>query len=175
MPHRSLETPRLLLPAMTVEDLTALIEDDRQLVASGLVYPHPFRPPPENADVLVMFREEIRRGTEWPPRWVVRRADRHVLGSAGLVTPDADGIVLLGYAVYPEFEGHGYASEAALALVGHALRQPGVARVRATIHAHNLGSRKVATRAGLVHTGEIDDPTEGRLEVWENTDGAGPR
>jgi len=168
MPVRPLETARLTLLPMTVEDLTALIEDDPALVSSGIVFPTPFRPPPENEDVIAMFREEIRRGTDWPPRFVVRRDDRHVVGSGGLVTPDADGVVLLGYSIYPEYEGRGYASEAAHALVLHALAQPGITRVRATIHPHNLGSRKVATRAGLVRAGELDDPKEGRLEVWEN-------
>ena len=168
MSDRVLETPRLSLPPMTVGDLEALIAGKRERVTSGLVFPDPFRAPPENHDVLELFRADVVRRTAWPPRFVVRREDRMVLGSAGLVTPDAEGTVLVGYAVYPEFEKRGYAKEAVAALVAHALAQPGIRRVRATIHAQNIGSRKVAAHAGLVHTGETLDPKEGMLETWDS-------
>jgi len=104
----------------------------------------------------------------WWARLLVERDTRRVVGSSGFVgPPDRDGVVVTGYAVYPEDQRRGYASEAVTALVAWALTQPGVRRVRATIHPTNPASRRVAAKAGLRMVGELRDEQDGDLEVWE--------
>jgi RimJ/RimL family protein N-acetyltransferase len=73
----------------------------------------------------------------------------------------------MGYGVYPEFEGLGYATEAARGLVAWAFEHPSVAVVRATIHSQNIGSRRVATKTGLRQTDQQVNTDDGVLDVWE--------
>jgi RimJ/RimL family protein N-acetyltransferase len=75
--------------------------------------------------------------------------------------------VTVGYAVYPAFQGLGFATEAVRGLVLWALAQPGVARVRATIPPANAASRRVAERAGLRPVGTDHDEEAGEVLVWE--------
>lgn len=102
---------RLLLLPMTVALIDALIAGDETGADAALDvrFPAPFRPPPETDDVLDVFRGQVAGGTDFPPYLIVRAADRAVIGSAGTSAPDHDGVVVLGYGVYPEHEGHGYA------------------------------------------------------------------
>jgi RimJ/RimL family protein N-acetyltransferase len=55
-----------------------------------------------------------------------------------------------------DWQGHGYAAEAAGALVAW-LDSRGVTTVRAHIHPGHAASAAVARRAGLAPTGHVDD------------------
>ena len=61
-------------------------------------------------------------------------------------------MVVLGYGVYPEHEGYGYATEAATLLCRARLADDRVKAVRATIPIGHTTSEKVATGAGLSAT-----------------------
>jgi ribosomal-protein-alanine N-acetyltransferase len=70
--------------------------------------------------------------------------------------------VLIGYAMYPQFEGRGYATEAVRAMVEWAFHQPGVRLVRALAPVWNTPALRVAENVGMrpVATGEDDDVGE---------------
>ena len=68
----------------------------------------------------------------------------------------------VAWVVGAEFQGRGYAVEAASALVAW-LRERGVGDIRAQIRPGHAASAKVAERIGLVPTGELDDEGE---QVW---------
>ena len=76
--------------------------------------------------------------------------------------PDGDGAVLIGYAMYPQFEGRGYATEAVRAMIEWAFHQPGVRLVRALAPVWNTPALRVAENVGMrpVATGEDDDVGE---------------
>ena len=61
------------------------------------------------------------------------------------------GVAELGYFLLPEHQGHGYASEAAAALVSFAFNTLCCHRVIAKCDADNIASAKVMARAGLEH------------------------
>jgi ribosomal-protein-alanine N-acetyltransferase len=170
---RMLASERLELPVWGADAIEALIDGDGERLAAltGAVWPAPLVAPPEMDDALPFFAERSRAdpaAAHWWARLLVERETRRVVGSSGFVgPPDADGVVTTGYAVYPADQGRGYAGEAVRALVGWALRQPGVRRVRATIHPTNLPSRRVAEKAGLRLVGRMHDETDGDLDVWE--------
>jgi RimJ/RimL family protein N-acetyltransferase len=166
-------TTRLLLLPMTVELIDALIAEDRTgaEAALGVRFPEPFRSPPETGDVLDVFRSQVARGTDFPPYLIVRAADRAVIGSAGTSAPDPTGIVVLGYGVYPEHEGHGYATEAATALCRARLSDDRVRLVRATIPIGHTASERVAARAGLSATDQEVEEDGRRIRCWESTRG----
>lgn len=91
-----------------------------------------------------------------------------VVGTAGFKgPPDGDGVVEIAYGVAPEYQGRGYASEAAKALVEFALADPTVRTVRAhTLPAQNASTR-VLTKNGFRHLGEVIDPEDGLVWRWE--------
>jgi len=163
------QTERLRLVPMTVEAIDALIAGDRAALEAevGAAFLDPLVPPPETGDVLAFFRDVVSRETEWTPRFIVLRDPPTVVGSGGAMPPDPDGRCIVGYGIYPEHEGNGYATEATLGLIAAYREHVDVKTIAATIHPYNLASRRVAEKAGLRIVGELLDPNEGRLDVWE--------
>jgi RimJ/RimL family protein N-acetyltransferase len=138
--------------------------------AMSVRFPEPFGPPPETGDILQFFRDSIEHDASngaFVVRMMVRTDNRMAVGNIGLVAPDEAGRSMYGYSVYPEFEGNGYASEAAKALVDFGLNLDSVKTIYATIPVGHTASEIVSSRAGLILTpNQIED--EGMLlNVWE--------
>ena len=104
---------------------------------------------------------------------VVEQTSGLVIGSAGFTgPPDAAGTVEIAYGIVPDYEGHGYATEAAAALIAFARADD---RVR-TVCAHTLPARNASTRVlekcGFNLVGEINHPTDGLIWNWEQAPAA---
>lgn len=153
------------------------MDGDRQRLEAltGARFPSPVVAPPLTDDALPMFVDRLRTQpalADWWFRFIIRRDTHEAVGSIGLTgPPDAEGVVVAGYSVYPEHQGNGYASEAFAGLVAWALARSGVTRVRATIPPSNAPSLTVAARAGPRMVGTAIDDEVGEIEVWET---AGP-
>jgi RimJ/RimL family protein N-acetyltransferase len=94
--------------------------------------------------------------------WVVRRrADDRIIGTAQatIVGDEAS----LAWVIGTDFQGEGYAKEAAIAVASW-IRGQGVARLRAAIHPDHAASGAVARSIGLEPTEELD---EGEV-VWRS-------
>ena len=171
---RDVRTSRLTLVPWTIELVDAFIENDQEAAERSLRvrFPEPFGPPPETGDILQFFRDSIEYDASngaFVVRMMLRTEDRMAVGNIGLVAPDEAGRSMYGYSVYPEFEGNGYASEAAKALVEFGLTLDSVKTVYATIPVGHTASEIVSSRAGLTLTpNQIED--EGiTLNVWEKS------
>ena len=70
-----------------------------------------------------------------------------------------DGVVEIGYGVYPPYESHGYATEAVMALVGWAIKREDVQSVEAEAEASNVASLRILEKCGFVANGKLG--TEG--------------
>ena len=168
---------RLDLAPLTVDAIAALIDGDRKRLelATGARFPAPLSAPPLMDDALPVMRDLLTNPENegWGPYLIVLRETAEAVGSAGFTgRPASDGAATLGYSVYPRFEGRGFASEAAEALVAWAAAQPGVLLVRATIPPAHVASQRVAAHAGLRRTGRVDvDSDAGPVEVWERLTG----
>jgi [ribosomal protein S5]-alanine N-acetyltransferase len=166
-----IETERLDLVPQTADALDALIEGNRARLEAltGARWPEPLEAPPLMADALPWMRDQLRADPP-PTHWgwlIVVRATRQAVGSLGLAgEPDA-GAVQIGYTIYPQFEGQGYATEAARAAATWALRQPGVTRLRATIPPWHAASLRVAAKIGMTQTGTAQDDDVGEVLVFE--------
>lgn len=68
-----------------------------------------------------------------------------------------DGKVEIGYGLREGQCGHGYMTEAVMAVCAWALRQNGVTRVEAETDPNNLASQKVLERAGFIPTGTVGE------------------
>lgn len=100
--------------------------------------------------------------------FIVDPARREVVGTAGFKgPPGAEGVVEIAYGVAPEYQGRGYATEAASALVEFALNDSRVQTVRAHTLPEPNASTRVLTKNGFRHLGEVIDPEDGRVWRWE--------
>ena len=96
-----------------------------------------------------------RSGETWL-NWVVRRRlDSQALGTVQVTLRTVDGreVARLGWMIGVPWQGQGFASEAAKALVEWVRRQ-GVDEIGAHIHPGHRASEAVAERAGLQQTEE---------------------
>jgi ribosomal-protein-alanine N-acetyltransferase len=99
----------------------------------------------------------------WGIWLMLQPGEQSLVGDIGLKgPPDGAGTVEIGYSVLPAFRGHGYATEAARALVAWAAAQPGVRRVTAECLEDNLASIRVLEKAGMHCYGR-----EGDALKWE--------
>jgi len=165
-------TARLELIPWTLPLIDAFVANDRLAAEAALdiVFPEPFAAPPETDDVLSFFRTVVADDTSngaYVPRMIVRSVDRMALGSIGCMTPDESGASRYGYGIYPEFEGRGFASEAAIGLVDWAIGLDDVRAVTATIPVGHTASEIVSARAGLINTGRQIAEEGMTLNVWQ--------
>lgn len=88
---------------------------------------------------------------------VVERATGELAGEAGLkaVGDAAPGEIELGYAFRAAASGRGYATEVGRAVLAEAFGPLGLARVVATVHEANAGSRQVLFKLGFADAGSI--------------------
>ncbi len=116
---------------------------------------------------------EALRSAESADPWVhgfavLHLADNVLIGMAGFKgPPDAAGIVEIAYGIVPTYEGQGFATEVARALIGYAVE---IGKVR-IIRAHTLpevnASTKVLEKCEFVCLGEVVDPDDGPVWRWE--------
>ncbi len=166
-------TPRLDLIPMSADVIDALLAGDADRLRSltGAEFRDPAGPPPYMAESLPVVRDRLREHPgelEWWNWLVVRRDTRQAVGSVAFAgAPDAAGAVLLGYAMYPEREGSGYATEATQAMVEWAFSQPGVEIVRVLAPVWNTPAVHVAEKVGLRPVGSYEDDEVGEVLIYE--------
>jgi RimJ/RimL family protein N-acetyltransferase len=108
-----------------------------------------------------------------PPRgiWAIEpKAGGEPRGTVLLVTlPNAeDGEVEIGWHLHPDSWGHGYASEAAGAVLEHGFAA-GLPEILAVTHLGNHASQKVCRRIGMRHQGVVEKWYELPSELFRIT------
>jgi RimJ/RimL family protein N-acetyltransferase len=167
-------TARLDLSPLGGEAVDALLAGDaerlRRLTGAGF---HRAAPPPYMADALPVVRDRLRERPAEAPWWnwlAVDRASGRAVGSVAFAgPPGADGAVLVGYAMYGEFEGRGYATEAVRAMVAWAFGQPGVREVRALAPVWNTPALRVAENVGMRPVASQEDDDVGEVLLYAVT------
>lgn len=138
----------------------------------------------------------VARGAvaRWIERWdangfghfaVVRKSDGRFVGRAGLLVWDAatwqtsdmraaeQPVVELGWALGRAYWGHGYATEAALAVRAWAAEEHALGPLISIINRENVRSIRVAERLGAVRETEIEIDN-GIADVWRHPLGGQP-
>lgn len=116
--------------------------------------------------------------------WALRPAARHaildssmlgtaLLGTAGLRPLDdsEDAEIEIVYSLEPDRWGHGYAAEAAVAILDYAFEVLGLGRVLAEIDRDNAASEAVARRLGMRPVETPADPLGPLTQVAVERDG----
>jgi ribosomal-protein-alanine N-acetyltransferase len=128
--------------------------------------------PSDRAQVSPDWLARVRASTAADP-WthgfiMVDRASGAMIGSCGYKgPPDSDGTVEIAYGVDPVYQGRGYATEAAMGMVGFAFGSGEVRLVRAHTLPQASASTRVLTKCGFHRVGEVVDPEDGLVWQWE--------
>lgn len=85
---------------------------------------------------------------------VERLADGATLGLCGLVQRDYLQCPDVGYALFREFSGQGYISEAALAVVAYARNELGLKQLCGIVAPDNLASKRILQKTGMRPAGQ---------------------
>jgi RimJ/RimL family protein N-acetyltransferase len=169
----AIETIRVQLIPYTPEQLLALIDDVSVFEEKmGLTAAKGLRDFIISDEVSPAWIERLRASSE-PDPWthgfaVVDRKSRLVVGNVGYKgPPDEQGMVEIAYGIVPDYEGRGYATEAAALLVRFASENSGVRLIRAHTLPTRNASTRVLTKNGFEYIGEVVDPDDGLVWRWE--------
>jgi [ribosomal protein S5]-alanine N-acetyltransferase len=174
MSEIQVRTPRLDLRPLDAEAVDALLTGDGERLRrlTGARFREP-APPPYMADALPVVRDRLRERPEETPWWnwlVVDRESGEAVGSVAFAGPvNPEGAVLVGYAIYAEYEGRGYATEAVRAMVAWAFGQPGVREVRALAPVWNTPALRVAENVGMRPVASEEDDDVGEVLLYAVT------
>ncbi len=95
--------------------------------------------------------------TRWGTRLFVLDEPRTLVGLGGFKGPPRDGVLEIGYAVAPAWEGRGIATAATRELLREAFTAPGLQAVIAHTLPGPGASVRVLEKTGFVADGEIPD------------------
>ena len=134
--------------------------------------------PSEKAQLSADWLAQFHASTSATP-WIhgfsfMHRDSNVVVGKGGFKGPPAaDGVVEIAYGVDPDYQGKGYATEAAQALAAFAFSSGRVRVVRAHTLPESNASTRVLTKCGFRRIGEVIDPEDGLVWRWEKDAEAG--
>jgi RimJ/RimL family protein N-acetyltransferase len=175
-----IETTHLrLLPYAPAYQLALIESVERFEAISGLRAADGLREFIVSDEVSPVYLARLRSATATDP-WhhgfaLLDRESDTVVGSAGFKgPPDGDGMVEIGYGIVPGFQGRGYATEVAAALVTFAGESGQARLVRAHTLSSNRAPKRVLEKCGFRNVGEVMDPEDGRVNRWERPCGDGP-
>jgi [ribosomal protein S5]-alanine N-acetyltransferase len=116
------------------------------------------------------FKTSVENGKESDP-WrfgfgVIHKIDNTLMGMCGFPgPPDSDGVAEIAYGIAPTYQGKGYATEVANALIDFASRDARVKKICAHTLAETNASARVLEKCGLKKVSETIDP-ENNLPIW---------
>ena len=169
---------RLELVPLSLGAIEALVAGRRDEAASlaGVAIPEDW-PNEHDARFLRLRATQIRKDPAWE-QWLVRaialrEPGRPMIGHAGFHGPPginslrAEDAVEIGYTVYEEFRGRGYATEAVRALLAWAEAEHGIRRFLASVAPDNVPSLALVRRLGFVEVGSHWDEEDGKELEFE--------
>jgi len=172
-------TKRLDIVAATLDHITVELEAPERLPSLLKARVEPGWPPGEyDRGAQEFFRDRMIEGGATAAGWYVWYAIRRespdqpavLVGSGGYFGPPNDqGEVEIGFSVMPSWQGVGFASEIAGALIGNAFSDSRVRRVIAHTTPSNLASRAVLVKCGFRPvSGEPDESGNILFEIRQS-------
>jgi len=163
---------RLDLVPMSLELMEALLSGDLESAQKRVGYRIP-SDWPQPLESVLRFRIPLARShPDAVPLLLlamVLSADPEVVvGRLGFHGPvDDDGMLEIGYEVFPAHRRQGYAREAVVAMLRWAQRDPAVLLFRASVSPENAPSRNLVTGLGFVEVGSQWDDEDGEETLFE--------
>ena len=112
--------------------------------------------------------EQADSASPWVHGFAIKLRDsQRTVGECGFKgPPDESQAVEIAYAIEPDHQNNGYATESTQALVDFALTQDHVVQVLAHTLPENNPSTRVLAKCGFRFLGEITDPEDGIVWRW---------
>jgi RimJ/RimL family protein N-acetyltransferase len=99
---------------------------------------------------------------------VVLKSNNQLIGNCGVRMDKVEDVEAnIGYELNPEYWNHGYATEAAHAIVDFGFSHFGVHRIWADLVADNMGSAHVLEKLGMKLEGRLRDKTYFKGRWWD--------
>lgn len=153
----SLETERLILRQMTVEDTDFVFKH----FSDSAVYQYLLDEPPvteyAHAQEIIQFYLEQEGKTY--NRWVmVRKSDHQLIGTCGFHKWDKRYFrAEIGYDLGPDFWGQGYMMESLQVVISYGYEQMGLNRIDALVYTENNRSIQLLQKLGFKQEGVLRD------------------
>lgn len=155
-PEYDVLTARLRLHALSIEEARLAQRRDQAGLSERIGARVPASWPEAGLSAslgeIIAAMEQLAADERWV--WVIIESHAGaVVGDIGFHSPvTGQASIELGYAIAQAFQGHGYATEAAQAMVRWAFGRPGVERVMLRIAPGNTRSLRVAEKLGMRET-----------------------
>lgn len=174
-PHEMIQTERLFLVPASLELLAAAARNDEASLSAllgGVGIAEQWSHFPEAMDWMHRYLLDHPGETDWWSYFIVHKTDVRLIGTAGYKgPPDPAGTVEIGYEIADAYQGKGFATEAAAALIEHAGRQGGVMAVQAHTLAEENASVALLRKLGFKFMEEKIDLQDGRIWLWQKNTG----
>lgn len=158
-----IETDRLLAIPLDSEQLelylqkTPFFEDMMGLTNSSIYISEEVEELLREA-VLPRLKNETAN-MHWFTNWIaIVRSTQQIIGDFCFYdAPDAQGLVEVGYGVYPSQQKKGYMHELMKGIIGWAREQEGVRYLRARTERTNVASIKLLSKSGFICPDQLED------------------
>ena len=164
-----LQTERLFLVPANLPMLEAIAESDWAALSAllgGVDFADHWLHFPEAMIWMRDYLREHEADLGWWNFLIVHQKDVRLIGTCGYKgTPSIAGEVEIGYEIAEAYQGQGFATEAARALVDNAFRHESVKIVSALTLAEKNASNFLLQKIGFQFVGAHEDIEEG--QVWE--------
>jgi RimJ/RimL family protein N-acetyltransferase len=165
----SIQTKNLILAPHLPRHLRALIRSEQEFEnTAGLRVAAGIRDQLLSASPDFMARlDSAKESDPWLFGFAaIHKIDNALIGMCGFPgPPDSNGIAEIAYGIAPKYQGKGYATEVAAALIQFARDDPRVKGICAHTLAERNASTRVLEKCGFTKTGETIDP-ENNLPIW---------
>ncbi len=169
-----IETTNLQLIPYAPEHLLALIDSEESFYAAfGILAAEGLRGFLFDAEVSPTWLAQLRAAAPGTNPWqwgfaIVHQTSGSVIGMIGFKgPPDDQGMVEIAYGIVPTFQGQGYATEANLAVIDFACKDPSVQLIWAHTAPTANTSTRVLEKCGFEFMGEVTDPEDGLVWRWQ--------
>lgn len=155
---KKIETKRLLLRHITIEDATDIYDYSRE----PNVGPYAGWKPHNNIDETHQIMNELFIEHDNIFGIVIKGTNK-VIGTIGLIEDPRrqnSHALMLGYAMSEKYWGKGLMTEAAKAVIEHAFCELPINIISCTCYPHNIGSRRVIEKCGFEYEGCLKQAEE---------------
>ena len=153
----TLETDRLILRPFTLDDAPVVRElaGAHEVASTTFTIPHPY--PQGHAEEWIGAHAELAAKGIIYVFAVVRKADRALMGSIGIVIGSGrpHKRALINYWLGLPYWNQGYATEAARRVIAFGFEELGLNRIEATHFLRNLASGRVLQKVGMAYEGTL--------------------
>ena len=158
-----IETERLVLSGWTMEQLPDLVRLHGDPVVARYLTAHGQPWTMEAMEAALEHWIDLFETRQLGKLRVRRKDDGVLVGRAGFGIYEPTGEPEIGYSLYPEFWGNGYAFEAASGLRDWIFRDTGASHFIGLADVRNAGSLKVLDRIGMTRTRVGQVPGDSQL------------